>query len=293
MNSHTVSKAVAAYVLFVAVLLGSSSCGMFVGGETSFDENYGVTWGFDHAKSYHQGTEVQLSLDLASGAGFESKVSYGSGSFHMKIKLPGRNSAGVVTAFYLTSSPVSGHDELDIEFLGNQEGKPITLQTNIFINGKGDREQRFHLWFDPTADFHDYTILWNHHQVAFLVDNIPIRMLKNVKGIGYPAGHPLKVVGSLWNASWATDGGATPIDWSYAPFQAQFRDFGVSGCPAAAYADLRGCFSPSYWWNARQYWRLSKAQLKAYLDTRKRYMSYDYCSDAARYPTPPPECGFQ
>ncbi|CAI0426588.1 unnamed protein product [Linum tenue] len=22
-------------------------------------------------------------------------------------------------------------------------------------------------------------------------------------------------------------------------------------------------------------------------------MSYDYCSDSARYPTPPPECGFQ
>jgi len=35
------------------------------------------------------------------GAGFESKVHYGSGFFHTMIKLPDKNSIGVVTAFYV------------------------------------------------------------------------------------------------------------------------------------------------------------------------------------------------
>lgn len=38
---------------------------------------------------------------LYIGAGFNSKQSYGSGSFHMRIKAPPRDCAGVVTAFYV------------------------------------------------------------------------------------------------------------------------------------------------------------------------------------------------
>jgi len=49
---------------------------------------------------------------------------------------------------------------VDFEFLGDKAGVPITLQTNFFVNGHGQREQRLHLWFDPSADFHDYKILW-------------------------------------------------------------------------------------------------------------------------------------
>lgn len=40
-------------------------------------------------------------------------------------------------------------DELDFEFLGNKQGKPILLQTYLFTNGKGDREQKIVTWFDP------------------------------------------------------------------------------------------------------------------------------------------------
>jgi xyloglucan:xyloglucosyl transferase len=55
---------------------------------------------------------------------------------------------------------------VDFEFLGDKDDEPITLQTNVFVNGRGNREQRLHLWFDPAADFHDYKILWNPYQLV-------------------------------------------------------------------------------------------------------------------------------
>ncbi|GMQ08294.1 hypothetical protein CsSME_00052084 [Camellia sinensis var. sinensis] len=51
------------------------------------------------------------------------------------------DSGGVVTAFYLKSED----SELDFEFLGNRKEKPIRVQTNVFLKGKGSREQRIHI----------------------------------------------------------------------------------------------------------------------------------------------------
>jgi len=57
-------------------------------------------------------------------------------------------------------------DELDFEFLGNRTGEPYLIQTNIYKNGTGNREMRHMLWFDPTEEFHTYSILWNNLQIV-------------------------------------------------------------------------------------------------------------------------------
>lgn len=56
----------------------------------------------------------------------------------------------------------SDHDEIDIEILGNTTDKTYTLQTNIFVDGFGNREMRHDLtWFEPCQDYHEYFIQWN------------------------------------------------------------------------------------------------------------------------------------
>ncbi|KAJ9565060.1 hypothetical protein OSB04_001026 [Centaurea solstitialis] len=267
-----------------------------------FDENYNVTWGRDRILFFKNGREVQLSLDHLSGAGFASKAYFGSGLFQMRIKLPDKDSAGVVTAFYLNTN-VGGHDEVDFEFLGNRPGKPIGLQTNVFADGVGGREERITLWFDPTADFHYYKILWNQRHIVFFVDDIPIRIHKNnkikhgkpiqgnkLKGIGYPK-RPMQVVVSLWDGSdWATDGGQSKANWAHEPFQAHFQDFNIDGCPSVPTVSNKDCYSSRYWWNRKKYRDLDQRQLRAYENVRKKYMDYDYCTDRRRYPIPHPEC---
>ncbi|KAL3365094.1 hypothetical protein AABB24_010310 [Solanum stoloniferum] len=255
-----------------------------------YDVNYNIIFGNQQVVSFNQGRELQISMDQSSGSGIGSKENYGSGFFHMKIKLPNRDSAGVVIAFYLHSNTYN-NDEIDFEFLGNREGKPYSLQTNVFVNGGGNREQRVHLWFDPTAEFHNYKIMWNEHQIVFYVDNIPIRVFKNNEniGVGYPK-QPMQLLATIWDGDgWATDGGLTKTNWSFAPFKAYFQDFKIGGCPIIN-SNTNNCNSQGYWWNQRNYWRLSSSQRKLYDEYRVNYKTYDYCDDMIRYPTPPLEC---
>lgn len=67
------------------------------------------------------------------------------------------------------SSEGPKHHEFDFEFLGNTTGEPYIVQTNVYVNGVGNREQRLNLWFDPTKDFHTYSILWNQRQVVYVL----------------------------------------------------------------------------------------------------------------------------
>ncbi|XP_073525379.1 uncharacterized protein [Phyllobates terribilis] len=256
-----------------------------------FGRNYVPTWAFDHIKYFNGETEAQLYLDNSTGTGFQTKGSYLFGHFNMDIKLPAGDSAGTVTAFYL-SSQNSEHDEIDFEFLGNRTGQPFILQTNVFTGGKGDREQRIYLWFDPTKDYHSYSVLWNMYQIVFLVDNVPIRVFKNCKelGVKFPFNQPMKVYSSFWNADdWATRGGLEKTDWSKAPFVASYRSFHVDGCESSVEAKV--CESQGKrWWDQPAFQDLDNRQYRLLKWVRKRWTIYNYCTDRTRYPRMPREC---
>ncbi|CAL5038711.1 unnamed protein product [Urochloa decumbens] len=271
----------------------------------AFDDNYKPQYGADGHHLINRGTEVDLILDRSSGAGFCSKSAYGSGLFHMRMKIPSGYTAGVVTTFYLISQPEDGgHDEIDFEFLGSKAGRPVTLQTNVIIDGQSFREQRLHLWFDPAADFHDYKILWNAHQLVMFVDDTPVRVLRNltaaVPGYRFPSKPAMLVRASVWDGSaWATDGGRVKVDWSKAPFAAAFRGFDIDAACAVgggAVTTTPPCYdddSKALWWNGGEYEALSGAQRAAYEGVKRNSMVYDYCTDELRFNNQVPiECSY-
>ncbi|XP_027353287.1 xyloglucan endotransglucosylase/hydrolase protein 2-like [Abrus precatorius] len=250
--------------------------------DVSFQQNYKVVWGKHHVFFLDHGREVQLLIDRASGAGFRSKLDYASGFFQMKIKIPNKDSRGVVTAFYLTSTVYkhlgAKHDEIDFEFLVGNNREPYVLQTNVFANDEGGREQRLSLWFDPTIDFHTYGILWNQHQIVFYVDETPIRVFKNNSkmGVSFPS-REMHITGSIWNGEpWASNG--KRIEWKKAPFRAHFQGFNVHGCQSHK-PNRYFCYSPHLWWNDQKHWKLNPQQQRAYEIVRNKHLLYDYCSD--------------
>ncbi|CAA6671118.1 unnamed protein product [Spirodela intermedia] len=223
----------------------------------NFYQDFDITWGDGRGKSRNE---------------------YLFGKIDMQLKLVPGNSAGTVTAYYLSSQGPT-HDEIDFEFLGNLSGDPYTLHTNVFSQGKGNREQQFKLWFDPTKDFHTYSILWNPQHIIFSVDGTPIRDFRNneAKGVPFPKNQPMRIYSSLWNADdWATR----------APFIASYSNFNADACVWSRGSTT--CSATKDSWMSQG---LDAASQQRMIGVQKNYMIYNYCTDAKRFPQGfPPEC---
>ncbi|KAI4979469.1 hypothetical protein ZWY2020_016222 [Hordeum vulgare] len=151
----------------------------------AFGEGYAPLFGFDNILRSADDRTVSLLLDRSTGSGFISSAMYEHGFFSASIKLPSDYTAGVVVAFYTSNADVyeKTHDELDFEFLGNVRGREWRVQTNVYGNGStgAGREERYDLPFDPTDDFHHYSILWARDAVVFYVDDEPVRDLRRAR----------------------------------------------------------------------------------------------------------------
>jgi xyloglucan:xyloglucosyl transferase len=280
-------KALVASLLVASIVLAG-------GAGNFFQQSFQITWGADHVQPSADGNSVKMILDQDSGANFKTTKSFLYGGFSAQMQLPAGDSAGVCTAYFLTSTG-NNHDELDYEFLGNVSGEPYIVQTNVFANGIGGREERIYLWFNPQDGFHTYSVVWNPQQVTFLIDNIPIRMYQNLEnmGISYPS-QPMSVFSSIFDAStWATRGGAVPIDYTKGPFVASYQDFTLDGCSTSpGGSSLSVCAADANsWWMQPSYKSLDANQIKQLKWVRQNYLQYTYCDDKARYPTAPAECG--
>ncbi|KAK6942427.1 Glycoside hydrolase family 16 [Dillenia turbinata] len=280
-SSSTIQPMMLLISLIVSTLLIASSA--------NFYNDVDITWGDGRAKILNNDNLLTLSLDKASGSGFQSKNEFLFGKIDMQLKLVHGNSAGTVTAYYLSSQGPT-HDEIDFEFLGNLSGDPYILHTNVFSQGKGNREQQFYLWFDPTADFHTYSILWNPQRIIFSVDGTPIREFKNLEssGVPYPKSQPMRIYSSLWNADdWATRGGLIKTDWTQAPFTASYRNFNADACVVTNGKSSCGASGSSAWFS-QELDSTGKERMKW---VQKNYMIYNYCADTKRFPQGlPPEC---
>uniref|UniRef100_A0A7C9E199 Xyloglucan endotransglucosylase/hydrolase n=1 Tax=Opuntia streptacantha TaxID=393608 RepID=A0A7C9E199_OPUST len=267
----------------------------------SFTRDFSQVFGGSNVQIYGNGSFANITLDKISGSGLASKNHYNYGFFSAAVKVPAGFSSGVVVAFYLSNSDIypQNHDEIDFELLGHQNHKGWVLQTNMYGNGTtAGREEKFRLWFDPTADFHEYSIIWNNHHIVFLVDNIPVREVAHTEAISsaYPS-KPMAVYATIWDASdWATHGGKYPVNYRYAPFVASFAQMEMRGCIYDP-KDLSGrscskISNPSSLdpVEGPDFVKLSNQQMQGLQWARTKQMIYSYCKDKRRYKVLPPEC---
>ncbi|GJN34072.1 hypothetical protein PR202_gb22709 [Eleusine coracana subsp. coracana] len=248
----------------------------------AFEEGYTQIFGSSNLALHPGGKRVRLALDQSTGSGFASQGLFLHGFFSAAIKLPAAYAAGVVVAFYLSNGDVyeKTHDELDFEFLGNVRGRDWRVQTNVYGNGSthAGREERYDLPFDPTEDFHHYSILWTHQRIIFYVDETPIREVVRTASMGaaFPS-KPMSLYATIWDgSSWATLGGRYGVDYKYAPFVAEFADLVLHACAV----DPSTCDATV----------TSAEQRSAMAAFRRGHMSYSYCHDRRRYAAPLDEC---
>ncbi|KAK9213429.1 hypothetical protein WN943_002817 [Citrus x changshan-huyou] len=246
----------------------------------NFYNDVDIIWGQEKVEILNNGNDLTLNLDKSGGSGFQSKNEYQFGKIDMQIKLVPGNSAGTL------SSKGEKWDEIDFEFLGNVSGEPYTLHTNVICQGQGAREQQFHLWFDPTVDFHTYSILWSPERIIFYVDDIPIREFEKMENLPFPENQAMRIYSTLWNADdWATQGGRVKTDWSYAPFTASYRNFNADACVWSNGASSCNSNDPSTGWSSKPWvWqRLDDGKRGQMKWVQDNYMIYDYCKDNKRF----------
>ncbi|KAK9074909.1 hypothetical protein SSX86_003228 [Deinandra increscens subsp. villosa] len=258
---------------------------------SSFDEGFSHLFGDNNLQILKDGKSVHLSLDQRTGSGFLSHNLYLHGFFSASIKLPDYYTAGVVVAFYMSNGYMyeKNHDEIDFEFLGNIRGTEWKIQTNIYGNGSTDvgREERYSLWFDPSDDFHQYTILWTQDHIIFYVDDIAIREIKRTKSMDrdFPS-KPMKLYATIWDASqWATSEGKYKVNYKYAPYVAEFSNFILHGCTVDSVELLSLQCDPET--ISDSIIPMERTKLESF---RKKHMKYSYCHDKMRYKKPPSEC---
>ena len=147
---------------------------------------------------------VNVRLDLEAGFGpdrdpqgarLASKFAYRKGKFSARIK-SGATVPGVVAAFYLSDYEPElpserMQDEADFELMGARGAKYV--QTNLFINGVGDREKQ-HLVPDHSTAFHKYTLEWDI-DAGFVKSYIDDKLIRTDK---VKAFRPQRVYVSYW-----------------------------------------------------------------------------------------------
>ncbi|CAI5469332.1 unnamed protein product [Closterium sp. Yama58-4] len=196
--------------------------------DVSFNQNFAfASWCKPPFCTSAPDGSITLAVSPKSVGVFESKGVYSYGVYSVRMKLPVGYSGGIIPCIYLinpgATSYQSIHDEIDLEFLGGTDPRNITIHTNLITGGQVKLEQ-FKFPFDPSADFHTYSIVYSPMYVMWMVDDYPIRITVNETGHPFPT-LPMEFKASIWDSSsWSW----LKANYTNGPIQAQYREFDFS-----------------------------------------------------------------
>ena len=145
--------------------------------------SFGTTWSKDNIQ-YDADYGMRLLLEVTDdesrikadsgdpyiGAEMRSTIDYQYGFFGTEMKPS--NVTGTASTFFLYCD--NPHDEIDIEFLGQDTTK---VQFNYFVNGVGHHEYMYDLGFDASEEYHHYGFYWGESELTWYVDYAPVYRL--------------------------------------------------------------------------------------------------------------------
>ena len=119
--------------------------------------------------------DAEVEFDYTAGEA-RSQNYYHYGDYEVSMK-PSAN-PGTASTFFVCTGPYdlkdgvpNAHDEIDIEFLGDDT---THVQFNFFVNGVGGNEFMYDLGFDASEEFHTYGFRWEPNAITWFVDGEPV-----------------------------------------------------------------------------------------------------------------------
>lgn len=170
------------------------------------------------------------NLTFQSGE-LRSNDFYSYGCFEAEIKPAAAD--GVITSFFLFAGPYDRtetsngkHNEIDIEFLGNNTD---LLQINYWTNDDNytsDHARIIFLDFDASEDFHRYGIKWTKHAIQWFIDGKLVFKVKNTSSDPIPKStdSPLRIMANIWATDSEISGWAGEFDQNSVPITAEYRN---------------------------------------------------------------------
>ena len=181
---------------------------------------YNYTAGEARTQNYYGYGDYEVSMKPSKNGGTASTFFTCTGPYDSKFVLD-ENGDYVLDENGQRVSVNNPHDEIDIEFLGNDTTK---VQFNHYTNAKGGHEYLYDLGFDASEDYHEYAFLWEEDSIVYYVDGKAVHeTTDNIPST------PGRIMMNLWNVHDSNKEWAGKFDDSKLPVTSSYQWFGYQG----------------------------------------------------------------
>lgn len=131
---------------------------------------FNYTAGEARTQNYYHYGDFEVCMKPSANPGTASTFFTCTGPYDTKFVLD-ENGKYVTDENGQRLTVANSHDEIDIEFLGNDT---THVQFNFFVDGVGGNEYMHNLGFDASEGFHTYGYRWEPDSITWFVDGEPV-----------------------------------------------------------------------------------------------------------------------